>query len=293
MSTILTNQANVAYNSGGQTNTAGSNTTVTTLLDQYGLTATKTALTSQYRPGENIPYQVLITNNGQGPVYNVTVSDNLGGQTTPPPLTYVSGSGSLYQNGASTPVTPQQTSSGLSFTLPNPLAPGESVLLSYVAQVRSDWNENTSPITNTAAVSGNGGSTTGPVVNVTPSPTATITPEDYADLSLCKQADKDTVVSGDTLTYTMTLTNTGNSPAQNVVLTDTLPQGFQVNQVSLVQNGVTTVVPPSDYTISSNNTITLPNSGATTTITVPAASDGVPGVTKVIVSGTVSSPTTA
>ena len=52
--------------------------------------------------------------------------------------------------------------------------------------------------------------------------TATETPK-YADLAVIKQTSDPTPNDGDTVTYTITLTNNGKDTATNVELTDTLP----------------------------------------------------------------------
>lgn len=289
MPTILTNQARVTYNyNGGQTDFADSNETVTTMLEQYSLAATKTALTNSFRPGYPVTYQMLVTNNGRGPVYNITVTDNMGGAAPTTPLQYVTGSASVYKNGTQTATNPTSTAGNLVFTLTDPLEPGESALITYIANVRPDLDGTVATVSNSAAVAGNGGSTAGPAVAVTPSPVFTVTRQTYADVSIYKQADKSTVVAGDTLTYTFTLTNSGAVPATNVVLTDNLPTNFTVNQVSITSGGATNVVPTADYTVTAGNEITLPNNTATTTsITVPAAANGVPGTAVVTISGTV------
>jgi uncharacterized repeat protein (TIGR01451 family) len=48
-----------------------------------------------------------------------------------------------------------------------------------------------------------------------------------ADLAIVKAASAATVQIGDTFSYTLTVTNLGTGPAQNVVVTDTLPAGIQ------------------------------------------------------------------
>lgn len=44
-------------------------------------------------------------------------------------------------------------------------------------------------------------------------------------LDITKTADHDTVTVGDEIAYTITVTNTGDAEAENVVVTDTLPEG--------------------------------------------------------------------
>ena len=58
MPTVLNNQANISYNYDGSPNpqNAISNTVATTLLDEYSLTATKSALNNSFRPGNNVTY---------------------------------------------------------------------------------------------------------------------------------------------------------------------------------------------------------------------------------------------
>ena len=62
----MNNQANIAYSYAGGTGTetASSNITTTTLLDEYSLVATKTALTATYRPGEDLTYVIRLENSG-------------------------------------------------------------------------------------------------------------------------------------------------------------------------------------------------------------------------------------
>jgi large repetitive protein len=78
--------------------------------------------------------------------------------------------------------------------------------------------------------------------------TLDITPQ-IAELTLTVQAAPDPVLSGDPLTYTMTVTNAGPATATNVVLTDLLPQfGVTFRSVEASQgtgtedNGVVTVL---------------------------------------------------
>ncbi len=85
-------------------------------------------------------------------------------------------------------------------------------------------------------------------------------------------------MAGEPLTYTFTLTNQGNQAADSVTLTDQLPTGFSVTQVSVSAGGATTVLAPGDYTVAAGNTITIPSTAATV---------AAPGIATVAITGTV------
>ena len=57
-------------------------------------------------------------------------------------------------------------------------------------------------LTNTQTITANGGSTTGPIVAVTPNPSASVKLANYVSLDITKSANKASIYSGDTLVYT-------------------------------------------------------------------------------------------
>ncbi|MCZ2969545.1 DUF11 domain-containing protein, partial [Acinetobacter baumannii] len=77
-----------------------------------------------------------------------------------------------------------------------------------------------------------------------------------------KQVDKSFSRIGDTLTYTVALTNNGNSSAQNVIFTDTVPSGtafiadtFSIN--GILQSGANPVNGVNIGTITAGTTVTI------------------------------------
>ncbi len=286
MPTPLNNQASIRYNySGAGTGTAVSNTVTTNLLDRYTLAATKTPLSSTFRPGENVTYVIRVENNGSGDLYNVTIADDLGGGADTP-LVYNPASLRAYVDSIPVTISPVVQGGTLTAVLPAPLPAGTAAILVYTAQVRPDVDFTLQSITNTVAVTANGGAAAGPAVTVTPSPTATLLRDSYAEVTLYKEADKQSVMAGEPLTYTFTLTNQGNQAADSVTLTDQLPTGFSVTQVSVSAGGATTVLAPGDYTVAADNTITIPSTTGKA-ITVPAATVAAPGIATVAITGTV------
>ncbi|MBS3744332.1 MAG: choice-of-anchor D domain-containing protein [Wenzhouxiangellaceae bacterium] len=62
--------------------------------------------------------------------------------------------------------------------------------------------------------------------------TFTITVSEQADVSITKTAEPDPVLTGGTLTYTISVDNAGPSTAENVVVTEMLPEGVTLQQTS-------------------------------------------------------------
>lgn len=62
-------------------------------------------------------------------------------------------------------------------------------------------------LTNTQTITANGGSTTGPIVAVTPNPSASVKLANYVSLDITKSANKASIYSGDTLVYTFQIIN--------------------------------------------------------------------------------------
>ncbi len=276
MATILENQASISYlyQGTGVSQGATSNVASTVLTDACSVIITKTPLSETFRNGDRVSYIIRIENTGSAGLSGVTVTDNLGDA-----LSYVGTSLNVYVQGEAVTVTPTPGADTLSFTLPVTLAPGEVVIAAYTAAV----NTTADTITNTVTVTGTG--LNPGACQLSEQATATITAEAFAELSIYKASDAATVISGDTLTYTFTILNSGNSPATDVVLTDSLPSAFTADTVSVSTEGTTTVYTPDQYTIDpTTNTITLPNATGPE-ITVPAATAAGPGTTTVTITG--------
>ncbi len=283
MATILNNSATLTYNSGANTGSAASNVVSTSLLDSYSLRAQKFTANDSWRPGENITYLVTVTNTGTQPLSAVEVTDDLGGAVRTP-LSYVANSALVIDGGSVTQVTPTDVNP-LTIPLGGVLQSGESITVLYVAQVNAAVSDSVQEITNTVQAFARQGGGAGDEVESEPD-SVTIPREDFAQIDITKSVDKAVISSGDTLTYTFTIENSGNIPATNVVITDTLPEGFQITSIQSETNGVVTVYDEEDYTVSADNTLILPT-GNGVTITVPAGNEAGNGVTIVTVEGIV------
>jgi uncharacterized repeat protein (TIGR01451 family) len=256
----ITNQANLTFNYGGVAGSAISNIATATLLEP--LSAEKTSIGETFRANDKITYVISVQNNGNTTVTGITVTDNLGtytvGATSVTPLTY-DDSAALYINGVfSSAITGVVTENSVTFTIPA-LAPGANALIIYQTLV-NDFAPLASGgvITNTATIT-----TSSVVTPITVSDTVTVA--DYADISIQKEMSPDPVSDGDLLTYTFTITNTGNTAATGVVLTD----NFDPAPTAITVTVDGTTVPATAYTYE-NGVLILPT-GDEFPITVPAA----------------------
>ncbi|MBQ7466886.1 MAG: DUF11 domain-containing protein [Clostridia bacterium] len=276
MAEIMNNATvNFTFSGSSEEFSETSNTTTVTLNNGGNLSITKTAQQDTYVPGGTVTYIVTITNNGPYWFSGVRLTDDLSGNGY---LTYVNGSALLYINGQA--LSPQIAStSPLVFTL-SPLSVGESMVLTYTCRVPLNIAPNVDSITNTASGIGYTFDST-----AEDSDSVTITRSESANLSINKTSSESNVNVGQTFSYFITLTNSGNSVANVSSIVDDFPSNFQISSVSLkIGSGPNNLLNSSDYTISPSNVLTVP-SATGPSITVPAVSGGTNGTTVLTITG--------
>ena len=283
MAITINNSANITYQYGTLTDTAKSNLVTTMMAESYSLIGTKTSLNTNWRPSENLTFMIRIENNGSEPLYAVSMQDDLGGTTRL--LSYIPCSAKMLRNDVLIGITPTNMSP-LTMVIPGTLEAGGVVVFTYVAKVIGDIDASINEITNTVTVVGHETSDMGPTVTIDPPLALTLPIANYADVRIEKLVDKEEIVSGDNLTYTFVLENSGNIEATNVVIKDTLPTGFTINSITSTTNGVVTEFEATDYSVGEGNKLVLPTS-TLKTISVPAATSMGVGVTRVTIVGTV------
>lgn len=280
----FTNQATLTFND----TVINSNIVTGELLDV--LSATKTAVSDTYLRGDTITYAVSISNTGSAPFTGLTVTDNLGaytfGANTLYPLTFVDGALLYYVNGVLQPEPTVAAGPPLVITGINVPAGGNALIVYTVTANEFAPIAQDGTIANTATVSGGGLAT--PI-----EATETVTAANSADLSITKAISPVPVSDNETLTYTFTIQNNGNTPVvaiDDVVLTDIFDP--ILTDLAVVFNG-TTWTEPLNYTYNDATGLFRTVEGQ---ITVPAATyttnpDGsitvTPGVSTLTVSGTV------
>ncbi len=255
----FSNTATLTYNG----ITVNSNT-VTGEITQV-LTAWKEATVDTYRTGDDITYVVGIRNSGATDFTGVTLTDDLGaytaGTATPVPLTFT-GDPVLYIADGAEPTVLTTVTAGPPLVITGITVPaGGNAQIIYRARV----NEFASPITdgeinNTATLTGAG---------LAEAVTAadTVTADAAANLSIVKALSPTTVVENGEITYTFTVTNTGDeaTAADNVQITDTFNPRLDA-PITVTLDGV--ALPATDYTYNPVTGVFATTAGA---ITVPAA----------------------
>ncbi|MGK9128356.1 hypothetical protein, partial [Olivibacter jilunii] len=217
-----------------------------------------------YTPGESVDYTITVTNNGPSDATAVNVKD------TAPAGTTITGWTAVVTNGTVT--LPNTSGSGdineTIATLPN------GAVVTYTVTVRTP-SDFTGELVNAVEV-------TTPTEDPDPSCTQCTTPPldpapkaDIVTVKVTSEAGKTEFTPGESVDYTITVTNNGPSDATAVNVKDTAPAGTTItNWTAVVTNGTVTL-PNTSGTGDINETIgTLPNGAVVTyTVTVLTPSD--------------------
>ncbi len=188
------------------------------------LTLTKSVSpTGTFRPGETLTYTLTLTNDGTGPATNVVVNDPI-----PTNTTYVSCTG----GGSCGPV-----SGNVRWNIAS-LAAQSSVTLTFTVSGNTGLPVGSYTVNNTASVTST--EITTPVSSNTTTNTLLVEPK----LTIVKSQtsnspdEADSIVHpGNTITYTLLITNTGTSPVTTISGSDPVPAG-----ITYVPGSVTAVL---------------------------------------------------
>jgi uncharacterized repeat protein (TIGR01451 family) len=214
----------------------GNNTSSALITPQQAdLQVSKTVSNPTPNVGDIITYTIVLANNGPNSATTVTLNDQL-----PSDVSFVSSTPSV---GTYDPTTGVWTVGTVD--------PGTPQTLTITAQVISPVTE-----VNTASVGHSDVFDPNPANN---SASAFINPQE-ADLALFKSVDNATPNVGDTITYTLTLADTGPSAATNVEVTDLLPAGLNFVGATPSQgtyNSTTGVWTVGTVTVATPQTLTI------------------------------------
>lgn len=167
------------------------------------LVLTKQANEDTPDAGEEISYQIIVTNNGGSQASDVTISDSLpAGITFTGPVELEGSSGEVAQDASDLPTL----ASGIT------ILPGDTITVTLPVRVDDSLPGDTVIINSAAASSAE---TTDPVTG-----TVSITTASHPALEIAKTASTKKAGVGQTVTYKYTVINTGNVPLSNISASD-------------------------------------------------------------------------
>lgn len=238
-------------------------------LPQADLSIVKTDLQDPVNAGEQLTYQITVTNNGPDAAEGVQVVDTL-----PDEVTFVSG-----DVGGNTALVNVDGGTGNIIADIGPMANQATAVVTIVVTVATDAP---TPLLNDATVSS--------TPNTDPNPNNNTTQEDTTiNRSVDVEIDKTvsgSSIAGEVATYTVVVTNNGPSEARGIEVTDTLDADLTLvaNSFDPLASGVTfasagqdltftvgtldaaaTATFTFDVTIGSDATGTIPNTADVTT----------------------------
>jgi len=177
------------------------------------LVLTKTDAQTTVIPGQNLVYNLTVTNSGTYRADNVTITENLPANTT------FSATNSL----------PDVWSGTGPYTINiGTLNPGQTRIVRFAVQVNASVPSGVTSLTNNASVVDDGthGADLTPLNNqATDVDVLNATP----DLTITKTDGNVTVTTGDLITYTLGYNNVGNQNATGVVISETVPANTTFN----------------------------------------------------------------
>ncbi|PEQ08676.1 DUF7507 domain-containing protein [Bacillus toyonensis] len=229
--------------------TSNQSNTTTTQINSAILTAQKNSNVSTVDIGQDIIYTVTITNSGNVSATNVIFTDLIPDGTSFEPNSFT-------LNGNSIPNANIITGVPI-----GDIAPNQSVIVAF--NIIADEIPPINPITNQASVNFQHiVNPANPPVSKNITSTTVSTKIESAILNTIKIGDKAFATIGDTITYTTTITNTGNIPANNAIFSDPLPSWTQFVAGSVIVDG--TPLPSASIingvginTINPNQTVTI------------------------------------
>jgi uncharacterized repeat protein (TIGR01451 family) len=217
----LVNQGTAAYSftlpDGRTLGGSAVSNTVTIPVSNPNLGVVKTTVTTATTVGDTITYSVTLTNNGIATVSNVVFTDALPAGTAFVP-------GSVTVDGVPRPSASPSTGVNI-----GSIAPGASVTVAFTVTVTS--LPASGVLNNQSSVS----FTSGAISNIAFSNIVT-TPVYQPIVAAAKSSNSVNATVGDTIVYTVAVSNSGNYPA-TATFTDTIPAGTTLVPNSVLING--------------------------------------------------------
>jgi uncharacterized repeat protein (TIGR01451 family)/fimbrial isopeptide formation D2 family protein len=188
------------------------------------LEITKTDGVSVKAPGDNAIYTITLKNNGTYAAQNIVITETLPANST-------------FNSTLSLPTVWTNTTGSTYTTLVSNLNPGQTITRTFAVNINPTLPTGVNQLINTISVIDDGthGNDPTPLNNTF---TDTDSLNAAPDIVITKTDGVTTAQPGDTLSYTLTISNTGNQDATGVSVVDTLPANvvYQSSSDSGVNN---------------------------------------------------------
>ncbi|QNK64746.1 DUF11 domain-containing protein [Pedobacter sp. PAMC26386] len=249
--------SNSATISGGQNDPIPANNTSSVITTPINVQLLKTGPATAIA-GTIVSYTITVSNTGNGNAFAQSISDNVSASLT-------SVSWTATPQGAAS-VTTGVTGSGNNVAVTGniPAGGGNNILIKITGTI---------PASSVATSIANTATTTAPGSPLITSNTVNTTINKQADLQIQKVGPSN-AVAGNSISYTLNVTNAGPSNASNVTITDNLPVGFNAaTWTATPQNGAVINGPASgngNVSISAD----IPTGTASVLVTITGVIDG-------------------
>lgn len=280
----LSNVATATTSSNESDNTDNSATATSTVNATSGLTITKTDSPDPVVAGQTVTYTIDVTNSGPSDATTVVLTDNLPDGIKITSVTGTVGSTAIASSAITIPTTAQDDTAANN----DDISINVGTLIPNVSSTSTPTTGSRATIQVVATVLGttrgtlNNSASVVSAESTTPTTaTAATTVNPSIDLAITKTDSADPATNGSTLTYTITVTNTGPSAATNVRVTDILPSQLTFVSASASQgtaSHASGTVTGTLGTIASGGTVTM-TINATVNVTSPTTVTNVATVT--------------
>ena len=195
---------------------------------EANITVTKTADPTIAEPGDTVSWTVVLTNAGPSEAVNPVLTDTFGDASQVEGLTVSAVSSSDADNNPSCGAV----AGGTVVCTASSLSVGGTITVTLTGTVAADVADGVqipNRATGTSETPGKPGIDDGTVTVIVPP----VVPDVVANIGIEKTANPQVVAPGDTITWTVVMTNNGPDAATNPVLTDTLANPSQVTDLAI------------------------------------------------------------
>ncbi len=235
---LVQGKATVNYQYGKKNGEVLSNETEINILDTYDIEAKLIVPFPSFSGDEAIPYLLIIQNVGSSSINNLTITDNLGNNN----LVFLDDDLYIYLNGQK--INPLITkNNNLKMVINNIILPKETIYILYFLKAKVNKELSNIITISTSQLSKTINNTLYPLL--------------APNIIINKNIIPSKIVKDEVITINYEIKNIGETLANNITITDQLPQDFNIIKIEVLGLDYKEIK-NNEYTVT-NNIITIPN----------------------------------